>query len=63
MATELTRAERLTKLDCPCGFSVQGHDDDELVRLVRTHAKQVHDHDVPERELREAIRPVAATAR
>ncbi len=50
----------LSKIECPCGFAVQGHDADEVARIVKNHAKQSHDHDLTDNELREAMRTVEA---
>lgn len=32
-----------TTVDCPCGATVTGKDDDELVANVQAHAREVHD--------------------
>ena len=31
---------------CPCGERITGDTDDELVRLVQTHGKEVHSQEV-----------------
>ncbi len=31
------------KVDCECGVTITGNDDDELVARVQEHAKDVHD--------------------
>lgn len=31
------------KVDCECGVTITGDDDDELVARVQEHAKDVHD--------------------
>lgn len=31
---------------CPCGETIRGETDDELVRLVQQHGKEVHDQEV-----------------
>ncbi len=36
-------------VDCPCGWSVRTENDDELVREVQKHAKDVHNQS-PTRE-------------
>ncbi len=51
----------LSKIECPCGFAVQGHDADEVVRIVKTHARQSHNHELTDAELRQAMRTVEAT--
>jgi predicted small metal-binding protein len=55
-------AAEFTKIECPCGFTVQGHDADEVMQLVKTHAKQAHDHELTESELRGAMQTVPAPA-
>ena len=37
-------------VNCPCGATVQGSSDDELVSNVQTHARDVHDGMVISRE-------------
>ena len=36
-------------IKCPCGWSVTAEDDEELIRQVQQHAKEVHDQN-PSRE-------------
>ena len=31
------------KVDCECGVTITGSDDDELVERVQEHARDVHD--------------------
>ena len=31
---------------CPCGETIRGETDDELVGLVQQHGKEVHDQEV-----------------
>ena len=33
-------------VNCPCGETIKADNDDELVRLVQAHGKEVHDQDV-----------------
>ena len=33
-------------VNCPCGETIRAETDDELVRLVQEHGKQVHDQNV-----------------
>ena len=33
-------------VNCPCGETIRADNDDELVRLVQTHGKDVHNQDV-----------------
>lgn len=36
----------MKKLECPCGTVVRSEDDDELVGLAQTHAREVHQMDL-----------------
>lgn len=31
------------KISCPCGFSITAPDDEQLVKHVQIHAKDIHD--------------------
>ena len=33
-------------VNCPCGEKITGDNDDELVRLVQAHGKEVHNQEV-----------------
>lgn len=33
-------------VNCPCGETIRADNDDELVRLVQAHGKDVHNQDV-----------------
>ena len=33
-------------VSCPCGETIRGETDDELVSLVQAHGKEVHDQEV-----------------
>ena len=33
-------------VNCPCGETISAETDDELVRLVQAHAKEVHNQEV-----------------
>ena len=35
---------------CPCGQEMRADKDEELVRLVRKHAREVHDQEEPSAE-------------
>lgn len=47
-------AEKLKKLECDpkCGFSIQSHDEKEIVDIAIKHAKIAHKMDVTEKEAR-----------
>ncbi len=51
----------LQKVDCPCGFSVQSHDANEVLEIIKKHAKQSHGHEFTDGEIRQAMRTVVAT--
>jgi predicted small metal-binding protein len=38
------------RVDCDCGWSIQTADEDELVKAVQEHAKNVHNMDGVTRE-------------
>jgi predicted small metal-binding protein len=48
VARDRTRHDPFTEvtmqkvINCPCGFVVRGHTDDELVARAQEHARQVH---------------------
>ena len=33
-------------VNCPCGETIRAETDDEVVRLVQAHGKEVHNQDV-----------------
>ena len=37
-------------VNCPCGYVVKAETDDELVRLVQQHGKEVHNQDIKREE-------------
>jgi predicted small metal-binding protein len=44
---KLYRRYELAKVvNCPCGEKITGDADDELVKLVQEHGKEVHQEDV-----------------
>ena len=40
------RTEMAKVVNCPCGEKITGDTDDELVRLVQEHGKEVHQQEV-----------------
>jgi len=49
------------QVDCDCGFMLRTQTDDELVKHVQLHAKEIHSMDMtPEQALARA-KPVEAT--
>jgi predicted small metal-binding protein len=50
-------------LECPCGITLSGADDDELFRLGRQHADEHHaDDNIPDDFIREHVRTGARDA-
>jgi predicted small metal-binding protein len=41
-----------------CGFRLTGRDDEELVEMLRRHAREKHGIDAPDAEVRAKIRPL-----
>ncbi len=51
-------AQSMVEVECPCGFKVRGHDEKEVVQILKTHAKQSHSHDLTEQQIKESIKQV-----
>jgi predicted small metal-binding protein len=49
----------LKSLRCPCGFEVRSRDEDELVRMVRLHAKTIHGQEITVEQAKALIQLVA----
>jgi predicted small metal-binding protein len=49
------------QVNCDCGFMVRAQSDDELVRHVQLHAREIHEMDIPRDKALETARPVEAT--
>lgn len=49
----------LKALRCPCGFEVRSRDEDEIVRMARQHAKQIHGQALSDEQARSLIERVA----
>ena len=47
----------MKKLECPCGTVVRADDDDELVRLAQTHAREVHEIELTREQALEMVVP------
>lgn len=45
-------------VNCPCGETITADTDDELVRLVQAHGKDVHHQDVSRDDALAMARPV-----
>ncbi len=44
-------------IQCPCGWSVTADDDEELIRQVQQHAKEVHSQNPSREEVLALARP------
>lgn len=44
-------------INCPCGWTGKSDSDDELVRLVQQHAKDVHNQSATREEVLAMARP------
>lgn len=44
--------------DVACGFVVKSHDKNEVVKMIKMHAKDVHNLDVPEEEIAPKVEEV-----
>lgn len=54
--------EKMAKqVNCDCGFMVRTVSDDEVVRHVQLHAKEIHQMDVPREKALEMARTVETT--
>lgn len=49
------------QVNCDCGFMVRAQTDDELVRHVQLHAREIHQMDVPRDKALELARTVETT--
>ena len=45
-------------VNCPCGETMTADTDDELVKLVQTHGKEVHQQDVSREDALAMAQPV-----
>ena len=48
----------LKKVECDpkCGFMIRSHDENEMIDLVKQHAKKSHNMDVSEKDIRDKIK-------
>jgi len=44
-------------IECPCGYTLTGADDDEVVAAARAHARQIHDQDLTREQALSMARP------
>jgi predicted small metal-binding protein len=49
------------QVNCDCGFMVRTQSDDELVRHVQLHARDIHQMEVPREKALEMAKSVEAT--
>jgi predicted small metal-binding protein len=53
---EKKMAMKSVSCDPSCGFSVRSHDEKELVSIVQTHAKQHHEMDMSEADVKKMMK-------
>lgn len=46
------------KVSCDCGKTIREEDDDELVRIVQEHARDVHDMELTREQILAMAKPV-----
>ena len=44
-------------IECPCGATINGDDDSEMIAQAQSHAKATHDMDLSDDQARSMIRP------
>jgi len=49
----------LRSVRCPCGFEVRSTNEDEIVRMVQAHAKEIHGQVVSDEQVRALMERVA----
>jgi len=51
---------QLKELACPpeCGFMVRSHDEKEIIALAKQHAKNIHNEDMSDDELKKMVKNV-----
>jgi predicted small metal-binding protein len=42
--------------DPDCGFMVRSHDENEVIQMVKTHAKQAHNKDLTDKDVKAMIK-------
>lgn len=52
--------QQLKSVSCDpvCGFKIQSHDEKELIEMVKTHAKNIHNIETTEEEVRAKMESV-----
>lgn len=54
----MTMTQDLKKVECDpsCGFMVRTHDEKELIEIVKTHAKKVHNMTVTDKDIKDKMK-------
>ncbi len=52
-------SEPLRSIRCPCGFEVRSRSEEEVIRMARLHASEIHGQELTEEQAR-ALMEVAA---
>ena len=57
-AKHLMKQVELKSVSCDptCGFKVRSHDEKELISIVKTHAKNVHNMDLTDKQVKEMMK-------
>ena len=52
-------ADRIVSIRCPCGFEVRSRSEDEVIRMARSHASEIHGQELTEEQARALIEVAA----
>ncbi len=44
-------------VQCDCGFMVQSHNENEIVKMAQMHVKETHQQDLSPRDVRGMMKP------
>jgi len=44
-------------VQCDCGFTIQSHNENEIVKMTQMHVKETHHQDTSVREVKGMMRP------
>ncbi len=52
----ITGAMKTIQCESPCNFMVKSHDEKELVEIVKTHAKKIHNMNMADKDVKAMIK-------
>lgn len=52
-------SEQLRSIRCPCGFEVRSPSEEEVIRMARLHASEIHGQELTEEQARALVELVA----